>query len=347
MANGFFSCTREHVHQWMSALSARLHEASQGRLEVCEVSGYGRCICTVAKVARGELLVKEKPLVLGSSDGLCLAEVCVEGQDLDAADDLIASCILLETNAARDLQEARVVAGELASTENQSENLLPCLSDDVLETLAAHGSPSTILQRWRGICDINAETWAEFVDGPDGNIRFLFGLFGALALAEHSCHPNARAEWDEEEQAMRLVATEDIDAGQRVSRSYLDVGSLLSSASMRQDTLLRDWHFRCECCRCKDEVSGIRPFKGNDKGALAFLAALDLQRCVDTGLTLDEDFKEAVRAATSACAMYGLPAVGTLYFLQGVLARVGEGDLRILRLHFPSAEPSPKRGKVE
>jgi hypothetical protein len=26
---------------------------------------------------------------------------------------------------------------------------------------------------------------------------------------------------------------------------------------------------------------------------------------------------------------------------------VGEGDLRILRLHFPSAEPSPKRGKVE
>ena len=82
-------------------LVARLTETSLGRLEVCTVDGYGRCIQTLEKFAVGELLAKEKPLVLGSSDGLSLAEVCcLSGGDVtvDASDSVVISNTLPETN---------------------------------------------------------------------------------------------------------------------------------------------------------------------------------------------------------------------------------------------------------
>eukprot|EP00438_Fugacium_kawagutii_P020861 Skav209433 [mRNA] locus=scaffold805:177662:178159:- [translate_table: standard] len=165
-------------------------------------------------------------------------------------------------------------------------------------------------------------------------------------MAEHSCRPNARVEWDVNERAMRLVATVEIEAGQRVSRSYLDIGPLLSSVSLRQEALLQDWHFHCECTRCREETSRVKLSDVETDGAnagLAFLSELDLQHCID-GLNLNDALKTAVQAATSACAEFGLPAVGTLYFLQRVL---GSQAPPILKLHFPSSESSPKRCKVE
>ena len=311
-------------------LVARLTETSLGRLEVCTVDGYGRCIQTLEKFAVGELLAKEKPLVLGSSDGLSLAEVCcLSGGDVtvDASDsgvisntlpetniapenrvspifrgyvrfgegifklfllftpkplwfpdspsfqtkkthqksgdDLIAACVLLERRKEKSEHDAEVrcaVAAELDRSDENSSNsldpLIPYLSSEVNETLehdsGSSGVLNAMLRKWRGICDVNAETWVELIESS-GNVRFLFGLFGALAMAEHSCDPNARVEWDQKEQTMRLVATKAIDAKQRVSRSYLDVGALLSSSSLRQDALQNDWHFTCRCTRCQDE----------------------------------------------------------------------------------------------
>ena len=320
----------------MAKLSARLQEASESRLELCTIPGYGRCIRTLERVAAGELLAKERPIALGSSDGRSLAEVCVECEDLDAADDLIAACILLEMNTTGDAQEACAIAAELDASESESQldHLLPCLSGDLIDTLT---DAAASLRKWRGVCDVNAETWAEYVEGDNGNIRFLFGLFGALAMAEHSCQPNARVEWDVKQQTMRLVATEDIDAGQRVSRSYLDIVPLMSSVRLRQEALLTDWHFRCQCRRCKDEETS-----GSQLNGLDGVEDMDLQRCVEGDLKVDG---EAVQRATAKCARFGLPAVGTLYFLQNVLADLQTHQTPILKLHCPSSESSPKRCK--
>ena len=413
-------------------LVARLTETSLGRLEVCTVDGYGRCIQTLEKFAVGELLAKEKPLVLGSSDGLSLAEVCcLSGGDVtvDASDsgvisntlpetniapenrvspifrgyvrfgegifklfllftpkplwfpdspsfqtkkthqksgdDLIAACVLLERRKEKSEHDAEVrcaVAAELDRSDENSSNsldpLIPYLSSEVNENLehdsGTSGVLNAMLRKWRGICDVNAETWVELIESS-GHVRFLFGLFGALAMAEHSCDPNARVEWDQKEQTMRLVATKAIDAKQRVSRSYLDVGALLSSSSLRQDALQSDWHFTCRCTRCQDEyqknVTSV--VQAHTDAAWPFLSGkVDLQHVASAGgLPLDKALKMAVRTAAAACAAADLPMVGTLQFLQQLVANEDVSDdedihPRVLRLHCPEAqEASPKRCK--
>ncbi len=277
-------------------------------------------------------------------------------------DDLIAACLLLETQKDAE-KDTCTMAAELDSSDENSWNsldpLIPYLSSEVREALEQSSATSGVLEmlrKWRGICDVNAETWVELIESS-GNVRFLFGLFGALAMAEHSCDPNARVEWDQKEQTMRLVATKAIDAKQRVSRSYLDVGPLLSSSSLRQDALQRDWHFTCRCTRCQDDETKSC-VKAHTDAAWPFLSGVvDLQHVASTGLCLDKALKMAVRTAAAACAAADLPMVGTLQFLQQVLANEDEDDdaededddainPQVLRLHFPEVkEASPKRCK--
>lgn len=283
-----------------------------------------------------------------------------------SGDDLIAACLLLErrkeTSERSDAEVRCAVAAELDRSDENSSNsldpLIPYLSSEVNETLehdsGSSGVLNAMLRKWRGICDVNAETWVELIESS-GHVRFLFGLFGALAMAEHSCDPNARVEWDQKEQTMRLVATKAIDAKQRVSRSYLDVGALLSSSSLRQDALQSDWHFTCRCTRCQDEcqknVTSV--VQAHTDAAWPFLSGkVDLQHVASAGgLPLDKALKMAVRTAAAACAAADLPMVGTLQFLQQLVANEDVSDdedihPRVLRLHCPEAqEASPKRCK--
>lgn len=309
----------------MGSLAQRVRVASGGLLELRQVPGHGRCLRAVQAVAAKGLLARERPLALGSTDGQALAQVCGEA-DVEASEDLCAALVLLELEGAMEA----TVAMELQGSKAEVPGLLWSLADSVVADLEAKGGAAEVLRKWQGICDVNAETWVEIRPEESGRVRFLFGLFGALAMAEHSCQPNARAEWDEQEQSMNLVAVRAIKAGDRVSRSYLDIGALLSEVSRRQESLMRDWNFKCECERCLREL--LEPLPQPPLSCLQ----LDLQGCVEPeGLLLDEALKCMVRQAAEACEALNLPHVGSLHVLEAALAR----DLRCLSLSGPAKRP--------
>ncbi|CAE8617960.1 unnamed protein product, partial [Polarella glacialis] len=143
------------------------------------------------------------------------------------------------------------------NNDNNNDNDNNNNNNDNSKALAA-------LALWRSRCGANAETWAELrgirghsSEEPliEGEVRFLFGVFGALAMAHHSCSPNARVQWDSSTRRMKLIAARAISPGDLVSRSYLDAGALLSSVAARRAALLEDWGFHCACSRCcKDET---------------------------------------------------------------------------------------------
>ena len=313
----------------MEGLADRVRLASCGLLELCQVVGHGRCLRAVRPVAANGLLASERPLALGSTDGQALVQLCGDAE-VEASEDLLAALVLLEMEGAKELR----VAMELQSSQvDEVPSLLWSLADSVLAGLEAKGGAAEVLRRWRGICDVNAETWVEMHPQESGRVRFLFGLFGALAMAEHSCEPNARAEWDEEQQSMKLKAVRAIKAGDRVSRSYLDIGALLSEVSTRQENLMRDWSFKCECCRCQRELLEPQELALN-------CPELDLQRCVEPeGLQLDEALKGMVTQAAKACEASNLPHVGSLHFLEAAFKR----GLQCLSVSGPVA----KRPRLE
>ena len=326
-------------------LEARVLEASRQQLRLCNVTGYGRCLEAQVPCARGQLLAEEKALVLGSSDGTWLAKVCCVGEAaFDAMDDLIAGCLLCHA----DLVEG--LAKELSRESNMpydpcSDQLLQSLSPDVCQSL---GPASTaILQQWRACCDVNAETWVELKEQLAKqpllrHVRFLFGLFAALAMVEHSCRPNARVEWDSTTETMKLIAVEDISSQDRISRSYLDVGPLMLPTHVRRQLLKHDWGFDCACSRCKSSFEEpncedfAKPFifDGDVTSQTDGRGHLSLQKCADpTGLKLDARALEAIRQAGTACASLQIPPVGTLHFLESFVADLqAQGNLTSVTL---------------
>ncbi|CAK9024838.1 unnamed protein product, partial [Durusdinium trenchii] len=291
-----------------------------------------------------DLLAVEAPLALGSSDGERLGEVVSEdvlsGMAVDASEDLLAACLLLETSTSPAAAEARAVAQALeASPAERSASgeaaLRPAaLSAELRAALEERGTVEEILDRWRGLCDVNAETWAESPSRLE--VRFLFGLCGALAMVEHSCRPNARTEWDAECRQVKLVAMEDLRTGQRVTRSYLDAAELLAPWPRRQELLLSGWGFRCGCARCVEESSNVTDTATTTEH-------LDLNRCA-VGLPLDELVPQ-VRKAGKACQALGVPKVGTLQFLEGVLAKRRHAN-ELLWLHG-LGPPTPSEADEE
>ena len=316
-------------------LQAHVLARSQEQLRLCEVPGYGRCLEAQVACATGQLLAEEKPLVLGSSAGSWLSEACCASEDeLDAMDDLVAGCLLLEMNpAAESWKLSRELSRESSPMQDAGHDvLLGHLSNELLCALGP--SAPTILEQWRACCDVNAETWVELIEQQPLNplichVRFLFGLFAALAMAEHNCRPNARAEWDSTSQTMKLVAVDHIARGQRVSRSYLDAGLLMSPTSVRKATLQEDWGFECMCDRCRSDseestcADAASPFLPEDDAVseIGSRGRLTLQKCAEPeGLTLDQAALRALRRAGSLCTSIRIPPVGTLHFLQQVAA---------------------------
>ena len=88
--------------------------------------------------------------------------------------------------------------------------------------------------------------WATF----DGT-----GLFPLQATMNHNCEPNVSLlkEEDEEECDGRVVArtTRDVDAGEELCNSYVDVTLPLR----RRRRELREYGFECDCARCARELA--------------------------------------------------------------------------------------------
>jgi len=272
-------------------MGVRVASASNGRLTLTNTCDRGRCLQVAGEVAAGEVLAVERPVAMGSSDGQCLIAVC-QGMGaatlLDASEDLLAACALLHADTTSKLEEVHQVANEMLA-EAQASSISPQfqalniqLHSMFTPTLQEAVSLET-LGKWRALCDSHAESWAEVASSRKGImfIRFRYGLFGALAMAEHSCRPNARVEWDSVRQVMQLVAVRPLQKGEFVSRSYLDAGLLLHSKDIRQQALKEDWGFVCACTRCS--ANKLEP-----EAALAAAAAPlvpggqgDLQKCAE------------------------------------------------------------------
>ncbi|CAE7242328.1 unnamed protein product [Symbiodinium sp. CCMP2592] len=334
-------------------LQARVLETSSQRLRLCEVRGHGRCLEAQVACTLGQCLAEERPLVLGSSDGSWLAKACCvnEEEELDAMDDLLAGCLCLHVSSDVEKQQlAQELSRESSSVGDTSEDRLSiCLSSHLLEALGPDVAP--ILSQWRACCDVNAETWIETVEESEPtrplirHVRFLFGLFAALAMVQHSCQPNARVEWDSSAQAMKLVAMSDIACGQRISRSYLDAGLLMAPTSVRKVVLQQDWGFQCTCLRCRcslqevDWTDVMTPFLPDQNSDCQTGPRLTLQRCAGPfGLKLDPAAVQAIRRAGAACQALGVPPVGTLHFLQDVVSDVqpgSRGSLSTITLCLP------------
>eukprot|EP00913_Durusdinium_trenchii_P018080 g16989.t1 len=142
--------------------------------------------------------------------------------------------------------------------------------------------------------------------------------------------------WDAECRQVKLVAMEDLRTGQRVTRSYLDAAELLAPWPRRQELLLSGWGFRCGCARCVEESSNVTDTATTTEH-------LDLNRCA-VGLPLDELVPQ-VRKAGKACQALGVPKVGTLQFLEGVLAKRRHAN-ELLWLHG-LGPPTPSEADEE
>eukprot|EP00928_Gymnodinium_smaydae_P058248 TRINITY_DN41460_c0_g1_i1.p1 TRINITY_DN41460_c0_g1~~TRINITY_DN41460_c0_g1_i1.p1 ORF type:complete len:388 (+),score=56.09 TRINITY_DN41460_c0_g1_i1:99-1166(+) len=328
-------------------MERRVSSVSGGKLQVVWTADRGRCLRAVVDVAAGDVLAEESPLVLGSSDGYYLSKTCTEACDVDASEDLLAACVALQSSS--DSAEIKEVASELSVLDGEK-------SCDAEATESLHASMREHLQelvsvediaRWRARCAANAETWIELVEGAPQNpshdasrheVRLRYGMFGALAMVEHSCRPNARTHWNAARGTQSLIASRRIAQGEHISRSYLDACALLQADVKRKERLKGDWGFDCMCARCRqqpadNQLVSVRALEAAEQ--LESGGVLDLQRLVQPdGLSLDSCATAALREAEKASLDLGLPLVAPLPLMLALLEGVQSNIPRTVVLHL-------------
>ena len=78
-------------------------------------------------------------------------------------------------------------------------------------------------------------------------------MYCSLARLNHSCAPNTRQEYDKETLYMRLFATRDIQPGDQLFDSYIDIEEPVAT---RRKELLDIYRFHCDCRKCELDADG-------------------------------------------------------------------------------------------
>ena len=81
------------------------------------------------------------------------------------------------------------------------------------------------------------------------------GTFETLSRVNHSCRPNSERCWDSDRQVGTLYSLRDIQVGEELTVSYIDVAEM--TRDERQSDLKRRWRFDCicECCSVTEVVA--------------------------------------------------------------------------------------------
>lgn len=81
------------------------------------------------------------------------------------------------------------------------------------------------------------------------------GTFEKLSRVNHSCRPNSERCWDSDRQVETLYALRDIQVGEELTVSYIDVAEM--TRDERQSELKQRWRFDCicECCSITEVVA--------------------------------------------------------------------------------------------
>ncbi|EEB11309.1 SET and MYND domain-containing protein, putative [Pediculus humanus corporis] len=81
------------------------------------------------------------------------------------------------------------------------------------------------------------------------------GLYELQSTINHSCSPNAEVTFPHSNYQLAVVATDNINPGDEICISYLDMCSLSRSRHSRQKILQENYLFTCKCHKCEEEVN--------------------------------------------------------------------------------------------
>lgn len=89
--------------------------------------------------------------------------------------------------------------------------------------------------------------------GPVAALGAGSALYALASLFNHSCDPCLDVQFPGNNALLTLRAARDVDAGEQLTISYVDVGA---GVTQRQRSLHHAYGFRCRCARCVEEGAG-------------------------------------------------------------------------------------------
>lgn len=81
-------------------------------------------------------------------------------------------------------------------------------------------------------------------------------LYALQSACNHSCDPNAKAHFLNNDFKLSMIAQRDIACGEEILVSYLDDCTLIRSKHTRQKILMSNYLFKCDCRKCFLEADG-------------------------------------------------------------------------------------------
>ena len=200
----------------------RQHKNQCKPFKLVEVDGAGMGCVATRRIKRGELIMREEPVLVKNYRGitsynqknLSLVDQFHQHSDENKHDILWLLC--------RDPVEG--VQFRDMDTVHQKQ-VIKTISEELLE-------------------DVFQSNAIEMFDGDGG------GLYLILPRFNHSCKPNLvwSGEASKEVRALRTV-----DPGEELCVSYiLSYGQQFLTSQERRSTLLDKWRFDCQCCLCSD-----------------------------------------------------------------------------------------------
>lgn len=187
-----------------------------------------------APIAAGEEILREKPLVAVASSQVELGKPA-----WDLTHRLIADARLRDT----------FYSWQLRGTDMPAESR----QDREIERLMAkrYGIPQAMIRKLHaGVC-VHQVGYGPGEGGHAG-----FGLYQTLGRVNHSCDPSAELKGaDSAGGEQSLVALRDLQAGQEITRNYIDESDSFLSRNflVRNVTLVSRMSFVCRCPRCHSE----------------------------------------------------------------------------------------------
>ena len=223
------------------------------------------CYKVVSTTSRGRMVVATKKIDRGTQ---LLCEIPTAFVDHDIG-------ISRMTNRRDQLGPSMLLAVQTIVAMKKSESLAQSMND---LCLSCDGSPDAqanfnsaaflVNQKTTGSVglpkcrDVLQQLQVNCFTATNGDFSHTLGigLYLQAAAINHSCDPNACQSFHEETKALSIRATKDIQPGEEITITYIDIGK---PTSWRRRELRKTYGFVCMCHRCCStedlmENSGIR-----------------------------------------------------------------------------------------
>ena len=226
----------------------RRAESGSGRIGLETSTGVNAC----------EVLIKERVTAIEGtfrSQGSCLAQLMGR---LRARQ---------ETHASRAPAPSRKVAAALLGDRDDAEEIL-AFGDKIgvddpegwLE-FAAYVKYNAVTRTSRP-----AARSPNGVGDSAGYVQCSMVMFDAISACNHSCDPNAEVSAISDQGEVTLYSLRPIAAGEEITICYGKPSLRWLPARCRRRSLLKEWHFECQCEKCEAEIrSGLAVHKPMSK----------------------------------------------------------------------------------